>query len=561
MKKLFGLIAVLLLSQTYILINKPTEKYSWAYDILNIPVAETTTGIERPIVVAVVDDGFRLTHNELKDIIFQHPGEVPGNQLDDDGNDYEDDVNGWDVSDDDNDVSVMLGREKEFPHGTYIASIITQVAKRYFGESASQRIKIMPVKAISDFAQHTYVKDGYNGIKYAIDNGADIVCIPWSGGEPGREERKILKEAHEKGVLLIGSAGNFWEEKVYYPAQSEYVFAVAGIDSNLQRYEKSNFGKEIDISAPAQYIWGAHPEQDNAYIHEFGTSPATAFVAGCAAVLKAINSSLTSNEIEEAIINSATPFSANFHKYGGKMGSGIVNMGDAIDYIINPGTRAEHFSSLRPQGTVIFDKNSSRTVEIRPPGAYHGFYLEPNSFSTSTKEGSKFSIYVNDTVWQTYKLQNLPKKLFVPYSSLVIDAGGIEFKDDEIFKIKYSGKTIDSTTLFCSGTKYYTIDKQIITDGSGDNNYANSCSCKWIITAPIGKTIKFTFTKMNTQGNIDFVYLVDGQTAVPSNFIAKFSGPNMPPVVFSRTNEVLVWFVTDDTVTGEGWEFTYEFVE
>ena len=89
----------------------------------------------------------------------------------------DDDFLGWDISDHDNDVSVAQVNKNFHYHGTYISSIITNVAKRHYGESASQRIKIMPVMVLSDYATKTYIKDGYKGIKYAIENGADIICV------------------------------------------------------------------------------------------------------------------------------------------------------------------------------------------------------------------------------------------------------------------------------------------------------------------------------------------------------------------------------------------------
>jgi len=66
---------------------------------------------------------------------------------------------------------------------------------------------------------------------------------------------------------------------------------------------------------------------------------------------------------------------------------------------------------------------------------------------------------------------------------------------------------------------------------------------------------------MDTQPNVDFVYLVDGKTAIPENIFAKFSGQNIPPVVVSRTNEVLIWFVTDKLLTGKGWRVHFEATE
>ena len=95
----------------------------------------------------------------------------------------------------------------------------------------------------------------------------------------------------------------------------------------------------------------------------------------------------------------------------------------------------------------------------------------------------------------------------------------------------------------------------------GENHYANNCSCKWIISVPEGKKIKFTFTAMDSEPNVDFVYLVDGRTAIPENIIAKFSGQNLPPIVQSNSHEVLIWFVTDKINTGQGWQFQYETVK
>jgi len=135
------------------------------------------------------------------------------------------------------------------------------------------------------------------------------------------------------------------------------------------------------------------------------------------------------------------------------------------------------------------------------------------------------------------------------------------FKDKDVFRINYYGEPIDSSTLYCSGLKYLSNEKGSIDDGSGGNNYSNYCSCRWIITVPRGKRIKFTFDQIDTQANVDFVYFVDGKTAIPENFIAKFSGQNMPPVVVSQSNEVLVWFVTDSSSTGQGWRFHYEAIE
>lgn len=565
--KIISLLAGLILLSSFLYSQSnsqiTTEKLSsWAYDSIDIPLSKTIAEKQNPIIVAVVDDAFRLSHNELKGFIYRNPGEIPGNQLDDDGNDYVDDVSGWDISDNDNNVSVQEGRDKDFYHGTYISSIITRIALLHYGKEASNLIKIMPVKVLSNQAGSTYVKDGYKGIEYAMRNGADIICVAWSGGNPGDEDLQIINEANKRGILIIGSVGNFNEEKIQYPALAPEVLAVAGINIKLQKEKSSNYGMQVDIAAPAEHVKGAHPEKDNAYIHINGTSASAAMVAGCAAVIMSSKPELRNMDIRNALMNSSNPFAGSFTSYGGKMGSGIVNLSSALDYSNNIQNRKNHFSSLRSKGTIIFDSEShSQYREVNPPGAYHGFYLIPDISKIRNPHKHSFSIVLQDTTWNEYKLSKLPDKLFIPSGSFIVNTQNSSFRKNDVFKIKYYGKTIDSTSLYCSGTSYFNIESGTINDGSGKNNYANKCSCKWIITVPAGKRIKFTFDRMDTQANTDFVYLVDGQTVVPENFIAKFSGQNIPPAVISRTNEVSVWFVSDSNSTGQGWQFHYETVE
>lgn len=538
------------------------ELSSWAYDSIHIPLSKTTGEKQDPIIVAVVDDAFRLSHNELKGFIYRNPEEIPGNQLDDDGNDYVDDVSGWDISDRDNDVSVPEGRDKDFYHGTYISSIITRIALLHYGKEASNMIKIMPVKVLSNQANRTYFKDGYKGIEYAMENGADIICLAWSGGNPGNEGLDIIHEANKRGILIVGSVGNFNEEKIRNPALAPEVLAVAGINMNLQKEASSNYGMQVDIAAPAESVRGAHPEKDNAYIHINGTSASAALVTGCAAVIMSSKSGLRNMDIRDALMNSSNPFASDFTSFGGKMGAGIVNLLNALDYVNNIQNRENHFSSLRSKGTLIFDSESHPpSRKVNPAGGFHGFYLEPDISNIRNPDKHSFSIVLQDTIWNEYNFSSLPDQLFVPSSSFKVNTQNTSFRKNDVFKIRYHGKTIDSSSLYCSGTSYLNIESGTIDDGSGENNYASNCSCKWIITVPAGKRIKFTFDRMDTQANTDFVYLVDGQTAVPERFIAKFSGQNLPPVVVSRTNEVLVWFVSDSNSTGLGWQFHYEAVE
>jgi len=530
----------------------------WEYGVIGLDEIMETTPPTSPILIAVVDDGFLLTHDVLKDFIYTKTSEVAGNQLDDDGDGRIDDTNGWDVSDLDNDPSVSQGLERTYYHGTYIAGIIAQLAKQVYGEAANQYIQILPIKALSDYATNTYVKDGYKGIQYAIDNKADIVCMAWSGGDPSQENLSILSQAQKEQVLLIGSTGNFQAKTISFPSSHPSVFAISATNSFGEKHQLSNYGMEVAISAPGEYIKGPHPDRYDAYIHESGTSPATAIVAACAAILKSQFPELSNDLIKEALLNTANPHSVE-DEYAGKMGAGIVNLKAALDYLRSENRQGFH-SENRTKGTLTFNKEGSNKLKISPSGSHHGFFLSARTDGMKNPDRQTMSIRVADSLWNSYSLAKLPAVLFVPSQNIEVEVSTSTFSKKDLFKIGYKSKPVDSTTLYCEGVKTITT-KEIIDDGSGIAPYANECSCKWQIIAPIGKRIRFTFTEMATEPNVDFVYLVDGKTAIPENFIAKFSGSNLPPTVTSRTNEVLVWFLTDDKNVGQGWEFEYEFVD
>src|SRR5881394_3225219 len=75
----------------------------WFLDDVRVPRNLVPVAGQKPIVIAIVDDAFRLSHRDLTNLVWTNPLEIPGNRVDDDGNGHVDDVHGWDVSDDDPD--------------------------------------------------------------------------------------------------------------------------------------------------------------------------------------------------------------------------------------------------------------------------------------------------------------------------------------------------------------------------------------------------------------------------------------------------------------------------
>jgi serine protease len=532
-----------------------------AYELLNLPdlkLHEKTVSYSGdPVIIAVVDDGFRLTHKEMTEFVYTNPLERSGNGIDDDGNGKVDDIHGWDVSDNDSNVSPPAGQEEEWFHGTMISSAVITVLKYCFGEAAAGKFRILPVKVLSDYAGVPFLKEGYEGIEYAIDQGADIICCAWSGGEPGERERAVIKRAIDAGITVIGSAGNYYTEKVDAPASLDGVLAVAGIDTLFRKTTESNYGERVDLVAPAANIRTAHALADNAYFYGSGTSGAAGLVTGCMAVLKALQPESTPGERYNALVNTARPVDSINLSYGGKLGAGIPDLTAAADYLLHEERRSGYFNAHRTKGAVFLEGQSgSKTYAITPAGAFSGFNFMIKTGKRSSPKQT-LSFYTGDSLFYYAEVPDLPAKLFIPGSAIRMEYSGTNRFSKFPLELTYSALPIDSSTLYCSGTSHYALDSAILTDGSGDAPYANNSSCKWQITVEEGTRVQIEFPEFDTEPGVDFVYLFDGESTIPGNMIARFSGPDKPPVVTSRTNSVLVWFVTDGRKQGQGWKLRY----
>lgn len=526
----------------------------WAYQSLNIVRQKTIP--TRVIKVAVVDDGFRLSHKALKNYIYTNDKEVPGNYQDDDQNGYVDDVHGWDAADGDNEVTLPLRREDVFYHGTYIAGIITTVFKKYYGTEASKYLKIIPVKVLSDRATNTYLANGYKGIQYASEMGVDIICCAWSGGSASEEEKEIVRNSIAKGIIIVGSAGNFYSEKVETPSSLPGVISIAAVDSAFRKEKMSNYGMRVDLSAPGEKVYGAYTLADNSYTYFDGTSPAAAIIAGCMTVLKSISPVSTSQELLDALKNSAISLDSINFKQAGKLGAGFPDMAKAIEYIKDPEYKYKSFNSIRPEGKFFYKKKkTSLTWNIKPFGAYKGMHL----YASSADYKGDVKIFSSDSVVYAGKISELDRGKYITGSAFSIELQP-KSKLSKEMAFSYHMETIDSTTLYCKDTQFITQETGTLTDNSSDENYANNSECKWQLTVPKGKRIRIEFDSMNTQANVDFVWIFDGTATLPDNLLAKFSGTNIPPVITTLSHEVLIWFVTDATTTGKGWKLKYKTV-
>ena len=522
--------------------NGPSMDGNWFFNSIRAPKDIEPRSRKKKIVIAVVDDGMRITHHDLRDFVWKNPKEIPNNNIDDDGNGYVDDIHGWDVADKNNGVTPPKNRLKVFYHGTHIAGIVARISKLAYGSSASDYIKIMPVKCLSDKAVKTYLKDGYKGIKYAVQAGADIIICAWGVGYISEDESKLLQQAYEKGILIVASAGNLPEEREQYPGAYDSVLAVAALNEEDKKIENSNYGSFVDLSAPGINILSTSVLSDTKYEIREGTSSATAMVAAAAAMVKLQHPSYSLEKTKACLKSSSEAIDTINPQYSAKLGSGKLNIEAAAEStLFNQHTREDN-QLFNPQGYLRFYKpiGKSTSWTIRPYGTFKGFWFKP-LFIKGLPGQSIINFHSDRSsdakLLKSYLLGTFPDSIFIPGTSAYVTFEPKDTDQQLEWLLEYRVEAIDFSKLYCSGTEYLDVEGTF-EDGSDPNNYSFNSDCKWLITAPEGKVIHIKFIEFDTEAKTDLLYFFNG-SGTHEKIMAVFSGPNIPPELTTWRNQVL----------------------
>ena len=170
-----------------------------------------------------------------------------------------------------------------YGHGTHIAGLIAANSENSVGiAGVAPDIRLLNVKVADDSGrcQSSVLAEG---IIWAVDNGAHVINISAEVGESSPQLEDAVNYAWSKGVLIVAAAGNGGNEIPVYPAFYEKCIAVTALRDNDKLAPLSNYGDWVDVAAPGFNIYSTLP--DNNYGHKTGTSFATAYVSGLAALL------------------------------------------------------------------------------------------------------------------------------------------------------------------------------------------------------------------------------------------------------------------------------------
>lgn len=197
---------------------------------------------------------------------------------------------GYDFIYDENDAANDTSSDS---HGTTIASIIADAT----GELP---IYIMPVRILEE--KNVQIENLVSGIKYAVDNGADVINLSLGGAISDCSEiDEVLKCAYDNNVSVIVAAGNERREiSDYCPAHNESAITVSAVDFERKfAKEFSNFGEYVDCCAPGINLIGYNSKGMPQTIN--GTSFSAALISAGVAMLKLEHPEYSADEIQDKL--------------------------------------------------------------------------------------------------------------------------------------------------------------------------------------------------------------------------------------------------------------------
>jgi hypothetical protein len=301
------------------------------------------------IIVGICDSGVEWFHSDLRENLYQNLAEdadddghtiefVDGQWVldpddldgyDADGNGYVDDLIGYNFYTDDGSEYNDPIASGDNQHGTHVAGISAGRTNNSNGvASISWNVKFLPTKH-GDNAGSPYIYNGYDGLIYLGEFGADIINCSWGGGGFAQSDQDVIDYVTGLGSIIIAAAGNDDMNYFHYPSSYHGVISVGSVASNDEKAYYSNYGTAVDISAHGgdTYIDGGilSTVPGGNYDYFQGTSMASPLVAGLTALIKSYKPKWSNSKIIESLLSNADNINDHIPDYINNMGYGRIN--------------------------------------------------------------------------------------------------------------------------------------------------------------------------------------------------------------------------------------------
>ncbi len=404
-----------------------TKAIAWGVSQINAPDVWAQGYTGQGVVVGVLDTGVNYNHVDLADHVWTNSGEVPNNGIDDDGNGYVDDIHGYDFYNNDGDPMDDQG------HGTHVAGTVAGDGTAGTQTGVAPDAQIMALKILNS-SGGGYESDVWEGVQYALDNGADVLSasIGWCHRyNPDRQTwRQVADDVLAAGVVWVAAAGNEGDLSDPYnscpdaapdnvdtpgdipspwkhPDQAangsngsqSSVITVGATDSydNIASFSSrggvtwssisgyndypyvGTYGKrgliKPDVSAPGVNITSLDYQNNTGYLSGWsGTSMATPHVSGAVALMLSKNPALTPVEIDSIL--EVTSIDRGITGKDSAYGTGRIDALAAVNAIQSYNHDVLVSSILAPADTLTVNSTTSQTVTPRVEVTNNGSYTE-----------------------------------------------------------------------------------------------------------------------------------------------------------------------------------------
>ena len=400
---------------------------------------ETQRGLDS-VIVAILDSGVDIDHEDLVGNLYTNLGEVAGDGVDNDNNGFVDDVHGWDFFDNDADPRPVLnGNPGEIGvhHGTVIAGIVGAQSANSTGVSGvAWDVSLLPVRVLNTSGDGT-IQTIVDGVDYAVRQGADVINLSFVGEFDSDAMRDAIERAYEQGVVVVAALGNDARDldvDPIFPACSFWsddrniVIGVAATNADDARADFSNYGKRCaDLAAPGVSIYSTQMSSAGLGLYGggwSGTSLAAPIVSGVAALLRASFPTITPSMVLTALQTSVDPvIGLNPKAQSGTLGAGRVNAQRAL------AVAAALVSAQEVAPVVVPEEPSGdAATEVAPAAARAGAFDRP--FAISSRAGDGARVETSESTFES-------SHAFVPYPGFAGDVRVAigQFDDDAPFEV------------------------------------------------------------------------------------------------------------------------------
>ncbi len=517
------------------------------------------------VVVAVIDTGVDYNHLDLRNNIWVNSAEIPDNGIDDDGNGYIDDINGWNCVGDNNNPMDDNG------HGTHVAGIVAAENNEIGSVGVAYNSKIMCLKA-GNSSGYFNNSDVAEAVEYAYMNGATVINMSFGGSNISIAVEEALENAYYTSIL-VAAAGNEIAcnqpgcyvcvlIKPTYPAVLPYVIGVMSCDTTGNVSAFSNFDhysyndREYEVYAVGESVFSTWPNNKYAVLN--GTSMAAPSVAGIAALLRSYYTDrevYSSKFIQSQIVNTGTIFPDGGHSmanayeamtkspkptvnlYGYTMDDSVeisaVNNGNGV---IDAGETVRLYISLQNRGGVASNVTATIDTIRNDDASLTDPYFTFNADSISLSDIGTYSVRESTEYFEIVISPDCPNDYLTNFNIRYTYTNGMDTTDTTAYSGKGTAQfnisrgyhlpaTIMEDTVYTADRLYIVGDDVVIPEGVtvtfeegceiqfyDDREYYNSPMIKVYGTLNIQGSKENTVYIHPSEMNAYFAYFIECQT-------------------------------------------------